>query len=84
MAGTEGLNPFGVKDQKVHSPSWGRQGNTAHKREVPWEPKRTHAKIGNAKPSSPRGLALNQSWVKEYIQAREDPRAGRVWTTKQR
>ena len=42
MAGTEGLNPFGVKDQKVtYSPSLGKTRETLHThREVPWEPKR--------------------------------------------
>lgn len=68
MAGTEGLNPFGVKDQKVtYSPSLGKTRETLHtQREVHWEPKRedTMPKYIMLGPSSPRTLGWNPSWVK--------------------
>ena len=62
MAGTEGLNPFGVKDQKVtYSPSLGKTRETLHMhREVPWEPKREDAtpKYATPSPAPPEDSAL--------------------------
>ena len=62
MAGTEGLNPFGVKDQKVtYSPSLGKTRETLHThREVRWEPKRedTMPKYIMLGPSSPEDSGL--------------------------